>query len=334
MTSRLTPEFDLFSTSGKRTGFIRAPHSVHRSAYGFIPIPVAVIAHGEGPTVLLMAGNHGDEYEGQVALGKLIRTLEPGQVRGRLIVLPSANFPAAIAGSRTSPIDNGNLNRSFPGNPDGSITEQIAWFIEETILPRVQVLIDLHSGGSSLTYVPSALARRNADPAVMAETIALLRAFGAPITYLANAAQGADQTSSAAAARKGVRHIGTELAGGGQVTPAALRACEGGLRRVLHRLGVLTEAPAEPAPPTRLLEVLGADYYVYAPEDGLFEPLVELGDTVQAGQPAARIHDQATPWREPALASFEHAGLVICKRVPGLTRRGDCLFHLGTDCDG
>ena len=96
--------------------------------------------------------------------------------------------------------------------------------------------------------MPSALARRNADPAVMAETIALLRAFGAPITYLANAAQGADQTSSAAAARKGVRHIGTELAGGGQVTPAALRACEGGLRRVLHRLGVLTEAPAEPKP--------------------------------------------------------------------------------------
>ncbi len=334
MTTRLTPEFDLFATSGKRAGFIRLPHSVHRSAYGFIPIPVAVIAHGAGPSVLLMAGNHGDEYEGQVALGNLIRTLQPEQIRGRLIVLPSANFPAAIAGSRTSPIDDGNLNRSFPGDPDGTVTEQIAWFIEEVILPRVQVLMDLHSGGSSLRYMPSALARLSADPAVMAETVALLRAFGAPITYLANAAQGADRTSSAAAARKGVRHIGTELAGGGQVTAAALFACEGGLRRALHHLGVLSEPHDEPAAPTRLLEVLGADYYVYAPEDGLFEPLVELGDTVQAGQSAARIHDQATPWREPALARFEHDGLVICKRVPGLTRRGDCLFHLGTDCSG
>ena len=334
MTTGLTPEFDLFAASGKRTGFIRLPHSVHRSAYGFIPIPVAVIANGEGPSVLLMAGNHGDEYEGQVALGNLIRSLQPGQVSGRVIVLPSANFPAAIAGSRTSPIDQGNLNRSFPGDAHGNVTEQIAWFIEETLLPRVQMLIDLHSGGSSLTYIPSTLARRHGDPARMTETVALLRAFGAPIAYLANAAQGADRTSSAAAQRKGVRHIGTELAGGGQVTPAALRACEGGLRRALHHMGVLVEPHHEPAPPTRLLEVLGPDYYVYAPEDGLFEPLVELGDTVQAGQGAGRIHDQATPWREPTLARFEHAGLVICKRVPGLARRGDCLFHLGTDCAG
>lgn len=77
MTTRLSPEFDLFAVSGKHTGFIRLPHSVHRSAYGFIPIPVAVIACGAGPTVLLMAGNHGDEYEGQIALGNLIRSLSP-----------------------------------------------------------------------------------------------------------------------------------------------------------------------------------------------------------------------------------------------------------------
>ena len=334
MKTRLTPEFDLFAVSGKRTGFIRLPHSVHRSAYGFIPIPVAVIARGVGPSVLLMAGNHGDEYEGQVALGNLIHSLRSEEVSGRLIVLPSANFPAAMAGSRTSPIDQGNLNRSFPGDPDGGVTEQIAWFIEESIMPGVEVLLDLHSGGSSLSYIPAALARRSEDPLVMAETVALLREFGAPIAYLSNVPQGADRTASAAAARKGVRHLGTELAGGGQVTPAALRTCEAGLRRVLYRLGALAAPHPEPAPKTRLLEVLGAEYYVHAPEDGLFEPLVELGETVQAGQPAARIHSLATPWREPALACFERAGLVICKRVPGLSQRGDCLFHLGTDCDG
>lgn len=334
MTSRLKPEFDLFSVRGKHTGFIRLPHSVHRSAYGFIPIPVAVIANGSGPTALLMAGNHGDEYEGQVTLGNLIRNLQPGEVQGRLIVLPSANFPAALAGSRTSPIDQGNLNRSFPGHADGNVTEQIAWFIEESVMPGAQVFIDLHSGGSSLNYIPAALARRSDDAAEMAETVAMLRAFGAPIAFLANVPQGADRTASAGAARKGLRHFGTEMAGGGQVTPAALHACEAGLRRVLHRAGLLPQPQPEPERPTRLLEVLGDDYFVYAPEDGLFEPLVELGDTVVAGQPAARIHNLATPWREPALARFAHAGLVICKRVPGLSQRGDCLFHLGTDCDG
>src|SRR6476646_5897966 len=101
--SRLSPEIDL-DGDGKQTGFLRLPHSVHRSAYGWIPIPIAAIAHGEGPTILLMAGNHGDEYEGQVALGRLIRALDPAEVQGRIIILPSANFPAAMAGTRTSPL--------------------------------------------------------------------------------------------------------------------------------------------------------------------------------------------------------------------------------------
>ena len=83
--------------------------------------------------------------------------------------------------------------------------------------------------------------------------------------------------------------------------------------------------------PTRYLEVGGPDYFVYAPENGLFEPLVELGEMVRAGQPAARIHLPETPWAEPVTASFAHDGFVLCKRVPGRTVRGDCLFHLGTD---
>src|SRR5580700_11294160 len=103
--SRLTAEID-FNRDGKQHGFIRLPHSVHRSAYGWIPIPVTCVKNSVGPRVLLMAGNHGDEYEGQVALGKLIRSLEPGAVKGRIIILPSANFPAAMAGMRTSPLDN------------------------------------------------------------------------------------------------------------------------------------------------------------------------------------------------------------------------------------
>jgi predicted deacylase len=80
--SRLTAEID-FNRNGKQHGFIRLPYSVHRSAYGWIPIPVACIKNDAGPRILLMAGNHGDEYEGQVALGKLIRDLEPDEVSGR-----------------------------------------------------------------------------------------------------------------------------------------------------------------------------------------------------------------------------------------------------------
>ena len=327
--SRLASEID-FDRDGKQHGFVRLPYSVHRSAYGWIPIPVASVKNGDGPRVLLMAGNHGDEYEGQVALGKLIRSLEPADMRGRIIILPSANFPAAMAGMRTSPLDEGNLNRSFPGDPYGGPTAQIADYIESVLLADCDYVFDFHSGGSSLTYVPSALMRQPQSPDALAQGIEMLRNFGAPVGYLVDAGWG-DHTLTAAASRAGVRHMSTELAGGGQVTPAALRILETGIRRVLSLVGALTGEPPPAAAETRIMQVRGQDYYVYALDPGLFEPLVELGDAVEPGTSAALIHPHDTPWREPSPASFGRAGTVICKRVPGRVERGDCLFHLAAD---
>ena len=253
--SRLTAEID-FNRNGKQHGFIRLPYSVHRSAYGWIPIPVACIKNDAGPRILLMAGNHGDEYEGQVALGKLIRDLEPDEVSGRIIILPSANFPAAMAGMRTSPLDGGNLNRSFPGDPYGGPTEQIADYIESVLLPQCDFVFDFHSGGSSLTYVPSAMMRRPQTPELLEGGIDMLRTFGAPVGYLVDAALG-DHTLTAAAARAEVRHMSTEIAGGGQVTPTALRIMESGIRRVLAKVGALSGEPPPAAAKTRIMQVCG-----------------------------------------------------------------------------
>jgi predicted deacylase len=166
-------EIDL-DANGKQTGYLRLPHSVHRSAYGWIPIPIASIRNGDGPVMLIMAGNHGDEYEGQIIVSQLIREIQPQMVRGQLILLPMANFPAAEAGLRTSPLDEGNLNRTFPGNPAGTPTELIADYIEHTLLARADYLVDLHSGGSSLLYHGAnmlAIEPRNADEDARASSV-------------------------------------------------------------------------------------------------------------------------------------------------------------------
>ena len=102
------------------------------------------------------------------------------------------------------------------------------------------------------------------------------------------------------------------------------------MRRVLAHIGLL-QGPVPPPTPTRLTEIGGDDYYVYASDGGLFEPLVDLGAEVKPDQPAARIHFHHTPWREPETLPFKRAGLVLCKRVPARCERGDCLFHLATD---
>lgn len=334
--SRLIAEVD-FERDGAQHGFVRLFHSTHASAYGFIPIPIVVLKNGSGPTLMLMSGNHGDEYEGQVALCNLVRTLKPEQIQGRVIILPAANLPAAVAGRRVSPIDDRNLNRTFPGDPDGEVTQQIAYFIEHELVAQADFVCDLHSGGSSLMYLPSALIKRNPDAAKFEKLLAALRAFAAPVAYVARGAQGqgADQTTTGAADRQGVLSMGTELGGGGTVTPAALRIAERGVRNLLVHMGILTpEMRVEAPEPTRVVEVGGPDYYVYASEDGVYRPMVELGQTVREGQPAAAIHTPETPWAAPAVVRFAREGLVLCKRIPGRTRRGDCLFHLATDFTG
>jgi predicted deacylase len=329
--TRVIPEVD-FAKDGRQHGFLRLFHSVHSSAYGFIPIPIVVLKNGDGPTALFMSGNHGDEYEGQVALCNLTKTLDPARIRGRVIILPAANFPAAMAGRRTSPIDEGNLNRSFPGDPDGTVTQQIAYYIEHELVPLADLVCDMHSGGSSLMYVPSVLLPGYRHDADMSGPLAALKSFAAPLAYVAETNIGADRTIAGAAARQGVQSLGTELGGSGHVTRAALRVAERGVNNLMVHLGILPEADRIAADgPSRILEVGGPDYFVYAPENGLYEPLVELGDMVRAGQPAARMHFPETPWAEPVTTQFARDGFVLCKRMPGRSVRGDCLFHLGTD---
>ncbi len=330
--SPLVAEVD-FEREGAQYGFVRLFHSVHRSAYGYIPIPIVVLKNGAGPTALFISGTHGDEYEGQVALCNLARSLTPGMIQGRVILLPAANLPAAVAGTRTSPVDEGNLNRLFPGDPLGSPTQQIAHYIETELVARADMVVDLHSGGSSLHYVPSVLMMQDdEDPVRQAALMAALRAFASPVSYIGRASpgQGAVRTTSGAALRQGKLALGSELGGSGTLSAAGLQVAERGLRNVLAHMGILPAGEARPGV-TRILDVAGPDYFVYAPGTGLYEPLVEPGDSVAAGQPAARLHTPETPWAAVETVRFERAGFVLCKRVPARTVRGDCLFHLGTD---
>lgn len=329
--SRLVAEVD-FEKEGKQTGFVRLFHSVHASAYGFIPIPIVVLKNGSGPTAVFVSGNHGDEYEGQVALCNLARKLDPAKIHGRVIILPMANFSAGMAGRRTSPIDEVNLNRAFPGDPNGTVTQQIAYWIESTLLPQADFVADLHSGGSSLMYVPCALMKLSGEAKRDAAQRAMLEAFGAPINYITpgGSGTGQDNTLSGGAERLGIPTIGTELAGSGTVTPAALRIVSRGLNNLLVHASILPESERiaitrEP----RVVTVAGPEHFVYSSESGVWEPLVELGQTVKAGQLAARIYTPETPWARPAELRFQADGLVLCKRIPGRTMRGDCLFHLG-----
>lgn len=323
-----------FTADGKQSDCLRLPHSTDLSAYGWIPIPVVCIKNGSGPTALLIAGNHGDEYEGQVALSNLARETRADQMSGRLIIIPALNFPAAEAGQRVSPLDGGNLNRMFPGNPLGSPTEMIADYVCQELIPMADLVVDLHSGGRSLDYVASALVRPGRDAEEDARLVRLLRVFGAPISFISDGTGGGGMTTLAAAAEAtGALVLTTELGGGATLSPSGLSLAASGLRRLLKDLRIISDIDVEAASPTRLMTVSGHDAFVYAHEKGVFEPAAEVGEEVAKDQIAGRIHFPDRPMREPETLLFGSSGLVACRRAPSLTRRGDCLFKVMRDLD-
>ncbi len=204
----------------------------------------------------------------------------------------------------------------------------IAHYIESVLMPEVDVAIDLHSGGSSLLYIPGTLARHHADKAKLEKVLGMVRAFGAPMSYLMGMG-GEERGILSAADRAGIVGMSAELGGAGMVTRETLALTERGVLNVLRHLGVLA-GKVEPHP-VRILEVVRSRHYVYSPDAGLFEPKAELGDAAKTGQLAGLVHFPDTPWREPTPVHFGGDGVVVCKRVPARTERGDCLYHLASD---
>src|SRR4051794_7570357 len=109
-SSPITASVD-FDRDGIQHGHLKLPYSRDDSAWGALMVPITVVKRGSGPTALLTGANHGDEYEGPIALFDLARSLRDGEVSGRVIILPAMNYPAFRVGTRTSPIDKGNMNR-------------------------------------------------------------------------------------------------------------------------------------------------------------------------------------------------------------------------------
>lgn len=318
--SPIAPTVD-FEREGVQHGFLRLPYSRDDSAWGSVMIPVAVIRNGSGPTALLTGGNHGDEYEGPIALFDLARTLDPGEVRGTVIIVPAMNYPAFRAGTRTSPIDRGNLNRSFPGRPDGTVTEKIADYFQRELLPRADVVLDFHSGGKTLDFLPFCAAHILPDKAQEAKAFAAVEAFSAPWSVKMLEIDAAGMYDSAAE-EMGKIFVTTELGGGGTARAETVRIARRGVLNVLRHAGIL--AGAVDRQPTRWLDMPSADCFVFAEEDGLIEPMADLGEAVREGQALARIHPLGRTGLPVQTIRARISGLLTARHFPGLIKSGDC----------
>lgn len=332
-TSRISTDVD-YERTGKQWGHLHVPNSTNESAYGTLMIPLCVMKNGAGPTLLLTGGVHGDEYEGPLAIMKLARRLHHEDVKGRLILIPGLNLPAFAAGQRLSPIDGKNLNRAFPGKRDGTITEAIAHYVMHVLFPLADVVVDLHSGGSTLDYIPTAIMHVTGNKARDEASVALQRAFGAPIA-LANRELDDVGLLETTAEKLGKPVLAAELGGDGRVSKAALEIAETGVDNLLVHLGITEGRIVTPAergrPPTRFMDIPELGCYVKAPANGIFEPFHELGEAVKAGTEVGQVHSPYHPDHPAVPITAKSGGTVICIRPVGHVGIGDCLFVLARE---
>lgn len=317
-----------FDKPGKQQGFLQVPFSHNLGGWANVMIPITVVSRGKGPTVLVLGGNHGDEYQGQIAIMKLARQLNPEMVRGRIILIPSLNFPAARAATRLSPLDGMNMNRAFPGEAEGPVTSQVAHYLRTVVFPISDVVIDIHSGGRSMEFVPCAHMHLVPDREQRARMFAAMLAWNTDFAFIYADIAGAGLLP-VEAENQGKLVVTTEL-GGGECVPAGIhRIAQSGLRNVLIHVGVLHGREQSRAslgkPPAIVTQALRRDDYLLAPESGVFEVAVDLGAKVKRGQTVGFIHHLERPDRAPESIIAQGAGYLVTMRAPCLTQQGDCV---------
>ncbi len=255
-------------------------------------IPVSLVrGTSNGPILALIAGTHGYEYPGITALQRLRQSIDPGALRGTLLLVHIANPPSFYGRTiYTSPADGKNLNRVFPGRADGTLSERIAHAITTEVIAKADFLVDLHAGDGNEALRPYVYMPVTGDARLDAATRGMALAFGLDhividATRIAppEATQFVDMTALA----HGIPAITTETGQLGLNDAHSIALAEHGIRNLMRHLGML-EGTAEPNPGVVWLK----DYQVItSPVTGIFRATVRDGYAVAEGGVLGELYD-------------------------------------------
>lgn len=288
-----------------------------------VTLPVHVL-HGNlpGPTIFVSAAIHGDELNGVEIIRLLLRTLQPGNVRGTLLCAPVVNAYGFIGRSRYLP-DRRDLNRSFPGSPNGSLAARLAHLFLHEVVRRSQFGIDLHTAAVHRVNLPQIRCAYVDRPRVRD----LANAFGAQVVLESGERPGSLRK---AAREAGVDVLVYEGGEGLRFDEFAIKAGVDGIARVMLHMGMLevpegVDAPA-PVDEGRLPLLANASKWVRSPEGGVLRTTKRIGDAVSEGEQIGMIanpyEESDTPVRSP------RRGIIIGRTTLPIVNMGDALFHI------
>jgi predicted deacylase len=305
---------------------------------GYLPVPEKdgagtsipfTVIHGtkKGPVLAMVAGVHAYEYPPILALYRLKDRIDPKALKGTVLMVHIANLPSFQR--RTiyyNPHDWKNLNRVFPGDPEGTMSQRIAHVLNSEVVRRADTLIDLHCGDGNEALIPYTYWMTTGRKAFDEKTRELALAFGIPHIIIDDT-RSQDLKESKylgnTAILQGKPAITTESGYLGKTDEESVVRNVDGLLSVLRHLGMIDGKPAPAADPVWI------DKYevVYSKHDGLFRPRVEMGYYVRAGQIVGTITDYLGGWVEDVKAPFTGILLYVIGTPP--CNSGEPLFEVG-----
>lgn len=291
-------------------------------------IPYTVINGAKsGPVLALVAGVHAYEYPPILSLYRLKDMIDPKTLKGTVLLVHIANLPSFKR--RTiyyGPDDWKNLNRVFPGDLEGTMSQRIAAVINAEVVRRADVLIDMHCGDGNEALIPYTYWMISGDKSFDAGTRELALAFGLPHIIIDDT-RGRDLKDSKylgnTAILQGKPAITTEAGFLGRTDEESIA------RNVRGALGVLRHLGMTAAGPGPVTDPVWIDRYevVYSRHDGLFAPRAEMGYYVKEGQVVGTITDYLGAWKEDVRAPFTGILLYVIGTPP--CNAGEPLFEVG-----
>lgn len=288
-----------------------------RSGDAGTSIPISVLnGAAPGPVLALIAGTHGMEYVPIVALQRLRDEIDPKTLKGTIVMVHVANMPSFLG--RTiyySPVDGKNLNRVYPGKPDGTISERIADTITREVITRASHVVDLHCGDGNESLRPYSYWITTGDPAVAQAGRAMALAFGLDHIVVDNERPtdpAASLYTSNTAITRGKPALTTETGGMAVVDDASIALVQRGVAGLMKHLGMRSDGPAAVSAPVLFVR----NDVLRAGTTGIFYAEVERGGNVTKGTRLGRITDFHGRTIEEVLAPFDGHILYVVGTPP------------------
>jgi uncharacterized protein len=280
-----------------------------------ISLPVIVVnGKNAGPILWLSAAIHGDEINGVEIIRQVLDKIKPKKLCGTLIAVPIVNVFGFIEQSRYLP-DRRDLNRSFPGSPNGSLASRLAYLFMTEIVSRCTHGIDLHTAAIPRINLPQIRANLKDE-----ETYRFAKVFGAPaIVHSATR----DGSLRQAATKKGIPILLYEAGEALRFDAQAIQIGVDGILRAMDYLEMYSLAVA--APEVETVEVFETKW-IRASRSGIFHLSVKLGDRVEKKQLLGIITDAFGETSTKVRAS--ETGIAIGHTQNPLVNQGDGVVHL------